>query len=176
MREFILDRVLCGSELFREPSLVVAYAAMDLALCDRLDDAERLCSAVIEAGQQRGSPSLVATFAFPRAFARLRRGRLRDAEADARWSYEQKLAMDAEHGPPWPLAFLLDIGGFENQQSRAAARAFGVVFDEIVADEAVLVRKLRAGRREHNPVRQLQRADPAGGEQFWKCRVRHPVS
>jgi ATP/maltotriose-dependent transcriptional regulator MalT len=84
------------------------YTAMDLVFCDRLDDVERLCSAVIEGGERRGSPSLVATFAFPRAFARLRRGALRDAEADASSSYEQKLAMDAKCGPPWPLAFLLD--------------------------------------------------------------------
>ena len=104
----LLERALAGPELFREESLVVVYAAMDLVICDRLDDAERLCSAVIEEGERRGSPSLVATFAFPRAFARLQRGLLRDAEADARWSYEQKLAMDAECGPPWPLAFLLD--------------------------------------------------------------------
>ena len=104
----LLERALRGPELFREESGVVVYAAMDLVMCDRLDDAERLCSAVIEEGERRGSPSLVATFAFPRAFARLRRGLLRDAEADARWSYEQKLAMDADCGPPWPLAFLLD--------------------------------------------------------------------
>ena len=104
----LLERALRGPELFREESLVLVYAAMDLVFCDRLDDAERVCSAVIEEGERRGSPSLIATFAFPRAFARLRRGLLRDAEADARWSYEQKLAMDAECGPPWPLAFLLD--------------------------------------------------------------------
>ena len=104
----LLERAVAGPELFCEESLVIVYAAMDLVLCDRLDDGERLCSAVIEEGERRGSPSLVATFAFPRAFARLQRGVLRDAEADARWSYEQKLAMDAECGPPWPLAFLLD--------------------------------------------------------------------
>ena len=104
----LLERALRGPELFREESLVLVYAAMDLVFCDRLHDAERVCSAAIEEGERRGSPSLIATFAFPRAFARLRRGLLRDAEADARWSYEQKLAMDAECGPPWPLAFLLD--------------------------------------------------------------------
>src|SRR5205807_1352267 len=81
----LLEGALGGPELFCEQSLVVVYAAMDLVFCDRLDDAERLCSAVIEAGERGGSPSLVATFAFPRAFARLRRGALRDAEADGRW-------------------------------------------------------------------------------------------
>jgi DNA-binding CsgD family transcriptional regulator len=117
----LLDSALLGPELFREASLVVAYAAMDLVLCDRLDDAERLCATVIDAGERRGSPSLVATFAFPRAFARLRRGRLRDAEADARLSYERKLAMDAENGPPWPLAFLLDALTEQGQLAAADA-------------------------------------------------------
>jgi DNA-binding CsgD family transcriptional regulator len=107
----LLDRGLAGSELFGEESLVAVYAAMSLVLIDRLDDAERLCTAFIEEGRRRGAPSIVATFAFPRAFASLRRGALRDAEADARWSFEAKLAMVArsESGPTsWSLEFLVD--------------------------------------------------------------------
>ena len=104
----LLERACRGPELFAEDSLVTVYAAMDLMLVDRFDDAERLCTAVIEDGQRRGAVSTVATFAFPRAFAFLRRGMLRDAEADARWSFEQKLSMGVEHGPPLPLACLVD--------------------------------------------------------------------
>ena len=104
----LLERARQGPELFAEESLVTVYAAMDLMLVDRFDDAERLCTAVIEDGQRRGAVSTVATFAFPRAFAFLRRGMLRDAEAEARWSFEQKMAMGAEQGPPWPLACLVD--------------------------------------------------------------------
>jgi tetratricopeptide (TPR) repeat protein len=104
----LLERACQGPDLFAEDSLVTVYAAMNLVLVDRLDDAERLCTEVIEATQRRGAPSTVATFAFPRALAFLRRGLLHDAEAEARWSFEQKLSMRVEHGAPWPLACLVD--------------------------------------------------------------------
>jgi ATP/maltotriose-dependent transcriptional regulator MalT len=106
----LLDRALVGSELFSEQSLVAVFAAMDLVLTDRLEDAEQLCTAFIEQGQRRGARSVVSSFAFPRAFASLRRGRLRDAEADARWSFEGSLALvpRSESGPLLALAFLLD--------------------------------------------------------------------
>lgn len=104
----LLDRALADGRLLAEESLVTTYAAMDLVLVDRLDDAEALCSAMIDEGRRRGAASLVATFAFPRALASLRRGLLREAEADARSSYEQKLDMHGDCGPPWPLAFLVE--------------------------------------------------------------------
>jgi DNA-binding CsgD family transcriptional regulator len=106
----LLDRGLAGSELFSEQSLVAVIAAMTLVLIDRLDDADRLCTAFIDEGRRRGAPSIVTTFAFPRAFASLRRGLRRDAEADARESFQAKLQMVArsESGPSWPLAFLVE--------------------------------------------------------------------
>src|SRR5215218_2157059 len=122
----LLDRALAGPELFGEESLVAVYAAMDLVLLDRLDEAERLCTAVIEEGQRRGALSIVATFAFPRAFCSLRRGQPRDAESDARWSYEGKLAMDpgSDCGPPWALAFLVEalteLGDFTGAEEALA--------------------------------------------------------
>jgi DNA-binding CsgD family transcriptional regulator len=105
----LLDRALAGSGLVGEESLVVIYAAMDLVLVDRLDDAERLCTACIEEGRRRGSLTIVSNFAFPRAFCWLRRGRLRDAEADGRLAFEGKLAAvpRSECGPPWALAPLV---------------------------------------------------------------------
>ena len=59
----------------------------------------------------------MATFTFPRALSFLRRGLLHDAEAEARWSFEQKISMGVVHGPPWPLACLVDslteLGDFQ---------------------------------------------------------------
>jgi DNA-binding CsgD family transcriptional regulator len=104
----LLDRALVGGEILALDSLVLTFLAMDLVGVDRLDDAERICTQVIAEGQRRGSPSIVASFTFPRAFARLRRGALADAEADARWSFDQKLAMGPSNAPAWPLAFLVD--------------------------------------------------------------------
>jgi len=106
----LLDRALAGPEVFGEESLVAVYAAMDLVLLDRLDGAERLCTAFIEEGRRRAAPTIVSSFAFVRAFCSLRRGRLRDAEADGRLGLEGKLALvpRSESGPPWALAFLLE--------------------------------------------------------------------
>ena len=106
----LLDRALAGSESFVGDSLVAVYAAMDLVLIDRLDCADRLCTACIEEGRRRGSLTIVSSFAFPRAFASLRRGRLRDAEADARLALEGMLALvpRSETGPAYALAFLVD--------------------------------------------------------------------
>jgi DNA-binding CsgD family transcriptional regulator len=123
----LLDGALAGSGLFGEESLVVVYAAMDLVVIDRLDDAERLCTAFIEEGRRRGSLTIVSNFAFPRTCCSLRRGRLRDAEADGRWAFEAKLAAvpRSECGPPWALAFLLgalaelgDLAGAEQALAR----------------------------------------------------------
>ena len=108
--EALLDRALAGSEMFAGESLVTVYAAMDLVLTDRLDGADRLCTACIEEGRRRGSLTIVSSFAFPRAFASLRRGRLRDAEADGRLALEGMLALvpRSETGPAYALAFLVD--------------------------------------------------------------------
>lgn len=120
----LLERACRGPELLDAGSLVAVYAAMDLMLVDRFADAERLCTAVTDDAQRRGAASTAATFAFPRAFAFLRRGMLRDAEADARWSFEQKISMGVEHGPPWPLACLVDslteLGDFTGAEEALA--------------------------------------------------------
>ena len=127
----MLDRALAEPELFAEESLVAVYAAMNLVMIDRLDEAERLCAAFIEEGRRRGAASIVTTFAFPRAFASLRRGVLREAEGDARWSFERKLATAAEapSGSAWPLAFLVEalteLGAFTGAED-ALARANGL--------------------------------------------------
>jgi DNA-binding CsgD family transcriptional regulator len=130
----LLDSALASPELFGEASLVAVYSAMNLTLIDRLDDAEHLCTAAIEEGRRRGALSIVATFTFPRALAALRRGLPRDAEADARWSFETKLTMDhgSGTGPPWPLAFLVealtDLGDFAGAD-QALARANALAGD-----------------------------------------------
>ncbi|HZM27154.1 MAG TPA: LuxR C-terminal-related transcriptional regulator, partial [Gemmatimonadales bacterium] len=51
---------------------------------------------------------LVAHLAFPRAFAALQLGRLREAEEYGRWSLEQKLARGTTDGRPWHAVPLID--------------------------------------------------------------------
>ena len=164
----LLDRGLAGPELFSEESLVAVYAAMSLVLIDRFDDAERLCTVIIEEGRRRGAPSIVSTFAFARAFVVLRRGALRDAEADARWSFEAKLAMVArsESGPTWPLAFLVDalteLGDFTGaDQALAAAGALGGGLPQLLAWAFVLEARGRlrvAQGRPHDGLGDLREA------------------
>jgi ATP/maltotriose-dependent transcriptional regulator MalT len=80
-----------------------------------------VCDVAIEQGQRTGSPNIVASFLFPRAFARLGRGALADAEADARWSFDLKRAMGPDGAYAWPLAFL--VGALVERGDLAAARA-----------------------------------------------------
>jgi hypothetical protein len=71
----LLHRALAGNELLGVESLVLIFVAMDLVVVDQLDLAERVCDVAIEHGQRTGSPNIVASFLFPRALARLGRGR-----------------------------------------------------------------------------------------------------
>jgi DNA-binding CsgD family transcriptional regulator/tetratricopeptide (TPR) repeat protein len=104
----LLRRALGAGELLEEVSLVNVFLAMDLAAADEFELAERVCTTAIEHGQRCGSRSLVATFAFPRGLVALRRGALAEAEADARWSLELKLAMGPAHALGWPLSVLVE--------------------------------------------------------------------
>jgi DNA-binding CsgD family transcriptional regulator len=104
----LLRQAMVDNEVLLIESLAVVFLAMDLAMTGQLDEAERVCSALIDHGQRVGSPSIVASFAFPRAFTRLWRGALSQAEADARWSFDLKQSLGPAHVYAWPLACLLD--------------------------------------------------------------------
>lgn len=103
----LLDRALASGAVFREESLVVAWAMMTLVCTDRLDEAEQICGALMREGERLGSAYLVAHLSFPRAFSAHRRGELRRAQEDARWGLEQKLARNVGEGRAWHLAPLL---------------------------------------------------------------------
>jgi DNA-binding CsgD family transcriptional regulator/tetratricopeptide (TPR) repeat protein len=122
----LLDRALAAGPLLREESIVVAWAMMALFWTDRLDEAEQICNELVRAGEQRGSAYLVAHLSFPRAFVAARRGELRQAEADARFGLEQKLARGLSDGRAFHLAPLLnalvDQGDLEGAEL-ALARA-----------------------------------------------------
>ena len=104
----LLDRALAAGALLREESIVVAWAMMALVWTDRFDEAEQICTELVRAGEQRGSAYLVAHLSFPRAFVANRRGDLRQAEADARFGLEEKLARGLSDGRAFHLAPLLN--------------------------------------------------------------------
>ncbi len=68
------------------PGLITA-AAM-LSYCDRLDEAEALCNAVIERSRKRGSPTSLSIALPLRAQIAYRRGDLSDALADAEAAFQ----------------------------------------------------------------------------------------
>ena len=98
---------------------------MALVWTDRFDEAEQICSELVRAGEQRGSAYLVAHLSFPRAFVANRCGDLRQAEADARFGLEQKLARGLSDGRAFHLAPLLnalvDQGEFEGAELALAS-------------------------------------------------------
>jgi DNA-binding CsgD family transcriptional regulator len=69
-------------------------AARVMVLCDAVDEAEPVLSAVLDGGRARGAVATVATAAALRAEARARVGRLAEAESDAR----EALDIASEHG------------------------------------------------------------------------------
>lgn len=104
----LLDRALASGEVLRQESVVIAWVMMALVWTDRLTEAEQISSALIREGERRGSAYLVAHLSFPRAFVAHVRGRLREAEADARWGLEQKLARGVTEGRTWHLIPLVN--------------------------------------------------------------------
>jgi DNA-binding CsgD family transcriptional regulator len=104
----LLDRALAAGALLREESIVVAWTMMALVWTDRFDEADQICTELVRAGEQRGSAYLVAHLSFPRAFVASLRGELRQAEADARFGLEQKLAQGLSDGRAFHLVPLLN--------------------------------------------------------------------
>jgi DNA-binding CsgD family transcriptional regulator len=104
----LLDNVMENGAVLREHSLVLSWVLMPLVFTDRLGEIEAICSELMQLGEQRGSAYLVAHLAFPRAFAALRLGRLREAEDYGRWSLTQKLARGMTDGRPWHGVALID--------------------------------------------------------------------
>ena len=104
----LYDEILTSGAVLREESLVLVWVLMPLVFTDRLGEVEAICSELMQVGEQRGSAYLAAHLAFPRAFAALRLGQLRDAEEYGRWSLKQKLARGTTDGRPWHAVPLID--------------------------------------------------------------------
>jgi DNA-binding CsgD family transcriptional regulator len=133
----LIQRAIASGELLGEESLINTFVAMDLIAADECDRAEEICTQIIQEGRRRGSPSLVASFSFPRSFAALRRGALAEAEADARISFDRKLAMGPPEAVPWPLGFLVDslvaMGAYEAAERALAQAPSGATPPETMA-------------------------------------------
>ena len=77
---------------------------------------------------------------------------------------DEPVVVDAELAEAM-AAGLLGRGHLDRDQADAAPHPGGVVGEGVLGDEARLVRGPRGHRRHHDPVRDLDRADPGRGEE-----------
>ena len=123
LRPLLADGVLDG-----EPeSLLGTTATLCLILGDDLEAARARYDRIIETAAPRGWLIALAHGCMLRAFARLRRGEIRDAEADARLGFETKLRVAQPPAIIWTLAFLVEalVELDEPDQAEAALAAAG---------------------------------------------------
>lgn len=173
----LLDRALAGGALLRQESVVVAWAMMSLVWTDRLDEAEQISSALIREGERLGSAYLVAHLSFPRAFVANLRGQLREAEADARWGLEQKLARGVSEGRTWHLVplvnALVDQGDLEGAELALASARVPAAPSEQMGWAAVLEARGRLRLAQGRPKEALADLLEAG-RRWERFRWRHP--
>jgi DNA-binding CsgD family transcriptional regulator len=116
-----IERALAGPALF-SGSVAVTPSLLTLIWLDRIDVAETLSSRLVALGEDRGDVGFVGHYAWTRGLALAERGSLRDAESDARFVHEIKLALRSPGGLLFTLPMLMAIllgGG----QVQAAADA-----------------------------------------------------
>jgi DNA-binding CsgD family transcriptional regulator len=105
----LLRPALTGDALTREPdSLLNSVAMLVLIQCDELEAACASCTALIDFARPRGWRIALAHGSFLRAIALGRAGRIREAEADARLSFEFKRGYSPLPALLWSLYPLVD--------------------------------------------------------------------
>jgi DNA-binding NarL/FixJ family response regulator len=105
----LLDSALEGGALESEPgSLAPTGAILVLIACERLEAAYTACAAVIDFARPRGWLIALAHGSLLRATALVRAGRVREAEADARLSFEFKRRHSPLGALLWSLSPLVD--------------------------------------------------------------------
>ena len=111
-------------------SLLNTVAMLVLIQGDELEVACASCTALIELARPRGWLIALAPRSFLRAIALVRAGRVREAEADARLSFEFKLRHSALHALLWSLYPLVDaLTETDQPESADAALAAAGVGD-----------------------------------------------
>jgi DNA-binding NarL/FixJ family response regulator len=105
----VLRAAVLGDVLEREPgTLLMTAVKVALIGCGDLELVDELCTRQIGAARSRGWVIALAHAGFLRAIVRVQTGRIRDAEADARQSFEYKLPVVPPPAIYWSLAPLVD--------------------------------------------------------------------
>ncbi|MEX5719010.1 helix-turn-helix transcriptional regulator [Geodermatophilus maliterrae] len=103
-----LDPALRDGSLDEPDSILGSSVKFMLVACGDLDAAQELCGALIDMARPRGWSIALAHGCFLRAIALVQAGRVRDAEADARLSFDVKLAASPPPALNWSLFPLVD--------------------------------------------------------------------
>ena len=116
----LAERALAGAQAMRHGGgLSVAFylATVALALGDRLSEANAILDRTVADAQDRGSLRDYQSGLVLRSWILHRRGRLRDAEADARLALEEAAPAETDVLLPWKLAglaeSLMELGELE---------------------------------------------------------------
>jgi DNA-binding CsgD family transcriptional regulator len=102
------ERAFAGGRLLAREGPVLSVGASALVIADRFVAAETMLDAAISAAHSRGSIQALRAALAARAFARNRRGRIAEAEADARLTLELSADEPSDPVRPLRLAFLAD--------------------------------------------------------------------
>ncbi len=142
------ERALAGAGSMQDGGdLSVAFylITVSLALCDHLSMAESLLDRAAEDARRRGSLIDLQSAMCLRAWVLYRRGRLRDAEADARLALDRAPAAGADVLRAWKLAalgeVLIERGGLEEAGSMLSPSELGP-YDE----DSILYQPFRDAR------------------------------
>jgi DNA-binding NarL/FixJ family response regulator len=90
-------------------SILGTWAKFLLIHCAELETARVACTALIETARPRGWLIALAHGSFLRAMTLIRAGRIREAEADARFAFQFKLANSPRPALLWTLFTLVDV-------------------------------------------------------------------
>jgi DNA-binding NarL/FixJ family response regulator len=176
----LLASVFDTGALDREPdSLLGTFAKFSLIACGEFDTARKHCDALIDVARPRGWLIALAHGSFLRAMALVPAGRVRDAEADARFAFDFKLA----NSPPlaviwsvWPLVeALTELGELADADDvlLALARRSGEPPPGALVTPMLLERRARLRLAQHRPAD--AHADLATAAERWaRLGVHHP--
>ena len=140
-------------------SLLNTVATLVLIQGDELEAACAGCTALIELARPRGWLIALHHGSFLRAIALVRAGRVREAEADARLSFEFKLRHSALHALLWSLYPLVDALTESDQPESAdaalAAAGVGDPPEGALTSPLLLQSRARLRLSQHRPAEAL---------------------
>ncbi len=159
-------------------SVLGTLAKFALIACGDLDAARRQCGTLIDTARPRGWLIALAHGSFMRAIAEVQAGRIRDAEADARFAFDFKLVNSPVQALMWSLFPLVEaLTELDEPAEAEAALRAGLPTGEPPpgnpATALLFERRARLRLAQHRPAD--AHADLAAAAATWKeLDMQHP--